>query len=432
MKVKISGWGNTNIVDCKVYFPKNISEIRKIVKKNIIARGLGRSIGDSSIQPNATIITSGLKKKLYFDKKNGIIEVESGISIKDLLPQIMKHGWFLPVTPGSKNITVGGMVASDVHGKNHHKVGSFRNFIIQLKIINNSKKIILCNKNLNKDFFNFTIGGYGLTGIIYSCKFKLKKIKNDLIYQEKIKNNNLRETLRAFSASKNWEYTVGWLDSSANNTQLGRSVLYRGQHFEGKVVKSINFNEKKNISIPNIFPSWFMNYYLIRLLNTLYYYFNSSKKGNVNIDNFFYPLDKINNWNVAYGKKGFIQYQFLIPKKNAYKIIKQILKLLLNKKIFSFTTVLKFMDKNDGYLSFGQKGFNLSFDFPISKSIYKTLDIIDKIVIESGGTIYLTKDSRVNKDNFKIMNKRFYSTKYRKIRLKNNFFSSLQSKRLEI
>ena len=175
MEKKISGWANNKFINCKIYYPKNILELKKVIKKKTIARGLGRSYGDSSIQPNSTIITTNLKKILNFDVRKGIIEAESGICIKEIISKTVANGWFLPVTPGSKNITLGGMIASDVHGKNHHKVGSFKNHIIQVKLINRLKKTVICSKKRNRNLFNFTIGGMGLTGIIYSCKFKLKK-----------------------------------------------------------------------------------------------------------------------------------------------------------------------------------------------------------------------------------------------------------------
>ena len=431
-KMKLSGWGNNKFVNCKVHYPKNITELKTLIKNDVIVRGLGRSYGDSSIQPNLTIITSKLKKILYFDKKKGIIEVESGISVKNLIKETISKGWFLPVTPGSKNISIGGMVASDVHGKNHHKVGSFRNFITELKMLNYKKKIILCNKKKNNNLFNYSIGGMGLTGLIYSCRFKLKKISSDLIFQETFKNINLKETIKSFENSKNWEYNVAWLDSSANKESLGRSILYRGHHIK-KNKSFIEFKEKKNIQIPDLFPSWFMNKYTIKLLNFLYFLLSSERSGEVSLDKYFYPLDSISNWNVVYGKKGFITYQFVVPYKNSYKVISQILNILLDNKIYSFVSVIKLMKKNDKYLSFGKKGFSLVFDFPIYDNIHQVLNKIDKIIIINNGDIYLTKDSRINKNAFKQINKRFYSSSFKKFRKKKDvYFSSLQSERLKI
>ena len=429
---KLSGWGKNKFFNCNIAYPKNINELKALVKGNIIARGLGRSYGNSSIQPSSTIVTTKLNKILYFNKKNGIIEVESGISIKELVKETVRNGWFLPVTPGSKYITIGGMVASDVHGKNHHKVGSFRNFILDLRVINNRGKVLLCNKIKNRDLFNYTIGAMGLTGIIYSCRFKLKKISSNLIFQETFKNINLKETIKSFENSKNWEYNVAWLDSSANKESLGRSILYRGHHVK-KNKSFIEFKEKNSIQIPNLFPSWFMNKYTIKLLNFLYFLLSSKKSGVVSLDKYFYPLDSISNWNVVYGKKGFITYQFVVPYKNSYKVISQILKILLDNKIYSFVSVIKLMKKNDKYLSFGKKGFSLVFDFPIYDNIHQVLNKIDKIIIVNNGDIYLTKDSRINKNAFKQINKRFYSSSFKKFRKKKDvYFSSLQSERLKI
>tara|TARA_B100001093_G_C26094882_1_gene704292 strand:- start:26 stop:556 length:531 start_codon:yes stop_codon:yes gene_type:complete len=176
-----------------------------------------------------------------------------------------------------------------------------------------------------------------------------------------------------------------------------------------------------------------MNKYTIKLLNFLYFLLSSKRRGEVSLDKYFYPLDNISNWNVVYGKKGFITYQFVVPYKNSYKVISQILNILLDNKIYSFVSVIKLMKKNDKYLSFGKKGFSLVFDFPIYDNIHQVLNKIDKIIIINNGDIYLTKDSRVNKNIFKQINKRFYSSSFKKFRKKKDvYFSSLQSERLKI
>ena len=225
MLKKISGWGMNTSFKAKILNPNNLTELKNNIKPQCIARGAGRSYGDSSIQPKGTISTLNLNKVLKFNKKKGIIEVQSGITINKLLSNIEKEGWFLPVTAGSKFITIGGMVAADAHGKNHHKVGSFRNFILSLGIINEKKKLVKCSKRSNKNLFDYTIGGMGLTGVIYSCKFKLKKIKSDIILKETIKNNNLYQTLRCIKISKTWDYNVAWIDTSAEKKKLGRTIV---------------------------------------------------------------------------------------------------------------------------------------------------------------------------------------------------------------
>ncbi len=433
MKKQISGWGKNISINSNIVFPENLNQLKRQIKKDCIARGLGRSYGDSSLQLKNTIVTTKLNQIIKYNRDKGILEAESGISIEQILNIIVKDGWFLPVTPGSKKITLGGMIASDVHGKNHHKVGSFSNYILSFKIITNKKKLVICSKQINNKLFKYTIGGMGLSGIIYSCKFRLKKIKSNLIFEDKVKNFNLKETLKSINDSKNWEYNVAWIDTSPNNDQIGRSILSRGEFLNEKT--KLEFKKKYGIinKFPNIFPNWLMNRVVIKILNIIY--FNFSKKGSktTSIDEFFYPLDKFDNWNVIYGKKGFLSYQCSLPIKNSYKSIYQILKILKDNKTYSFVSVIKSMKKKNNPLSFGQKGFTLVFDFPLYKNIYDVLNKIDNIVLRNNGRVYLCKDSRVTKDNFIKINKEFSEKKYINFRKNSKFiFNSIQSKRLSI
>tara|TARA_B100000900_G_scaffold178013_1_gene150939 strand:- start:2060 stop:3364 length:1305 start_codon:yes stop_codon:yes gene_type:complete len=434
MKKKISGWGKNTFVNTNISFPKNLSQLKKSIKASCIARGLGRSYGDSSINSQNTIITTQLKKIINFDKKKGILEAESGVSIEQILELIVSEGWFLPVTPGSKKITLGGMIASDIHGKNHHKVGNFSNFIFGFKLLDKKKKLIECSKNKNSLIFNNTIGGMGLTGIIYSCKIKLKKIESSLIFEDKIKNYNLKETLKSINESKNWDYNVAWIDTSSNIKEIGRSILTRG-YFQKKKDYEPSYSKEKSLvdNLPDIFPNFFMNAFFIKLLNTLYFTFSKSGVKTSSINEFFYPLDKINNWNVVYGNKGFISYQCSVPSTNSYNSIFQILKILKENKIYSFVSVLKSMGKNNKKLSFGQKGYTLVFDFPIYSNVLDVLNKIDLIVLKNKGRVYLTKDSRISKENFIKINKEFGNSDFKKLRKKCNFyFNSVQSERLKI
>jgi hypothetical protein len=431
MKKRISGWGRNTASYANISFPKNLKELKKEIKKNCIARGLGRSYGDSSIQPNKTIITTKLNNIINFNKKTGILEAECGVKIKELNNLIINKGWFLPVTPGSKNITLGGMIATNVHGKNHHKVGGFGKFVISFKILNNKNKLILCSRKKNNKIFSYTIGGMGLTGVIYSLKIKLKKIVSDVIYEEKIKCNNLRETLLNINRSKNWEYNVSWLDTSPSNKEIGRSIVSRGDFRKINNKNIFNYSTKEIFTLPNIFLFSFMNRFIIKILNTLYFNFSRSSKKLISIDQFFYPLDKIKNWNNIYGKKGFISYQCSVPYKDAYKSIFEILITMKKYKAYSFVSVLKSMKKKDFPLSFGQNGFTLVFDFPNYKNIAKILDKVNDIVLKYKGKIYLAKDSIISEEKFRNLNSEFYNHEFTNLRKKNNyFFNSIQSKRL--
>ncbi|MDC0943974.1 FAD-binding oxidoreductase [Candidatus Pelagibacter sp.] len=431
MKKIISGWGRNTASDVNISFPKNLKELKKEIKKNCIARGLGRSYGDSSIQPKKTIVTTKLNNIINFNEKTGTLESECGVSIKQLNQFIINKGWFLPVTPGSKNITLGGMIATNVHGKNHHKVGSFGKYVISFKILDNKNRLISCSRTKNNKLFKYTIGGMGLTGVIFSSKIKLKKIFSDSIYEEKIKCDNLKETLSNINKSKNWDYNVSWIDTSSSNKEIGRSIVSRGHFKKTKKRNIFNYSTKEIFTLPNIFPFSLMNRFMIKILNTLYFNLSRSGKNLTSINDFFYPLDKIKNWNNVYGKKGFISYQCSVPYKNAYKSIFEILMTMKKYKAYSFVSVLKSMKKEDFPLSFGQNGFTLVFDFPNYKDIAMILNKVNNIVLKYNGNIYLAKDSIISKKKFKDLNSEFYNHEFTKLRKKSNyFFSSLQSIRL--
>tara|TARA_B100000035_G_C21023560_1_gene565119 strand:+ start:1130 stop:2431 length:1302 start_codon:yes stop_codon:yes gene_type:complete len=433
MKKNISGWGRNIAANANISYPKNLFELKKELKKNCIARGLGRSYGDSSIQPKKTIVTTNLNKIINFDDKTGILESESGISIKQLNKVIINKGWFLPVTPGSKNITLGGMIATNVHGKNHHKVGSLSNYIINLKVLDNKNRLVTCSKKMNSQFFNYTIGGMGLTGIIYTSKIKLKKIPSDLIYEENIKCKNLKETLSQINKSKKWEYNVSWIDTSPSTKEIGRSIISRGYFYKKKGYNLPHRQSEELFTMPNIFPFSLMNRFIIKILNTLYFTFTNSGTRLTSIEKFFYPLDNIKNWNYIYGNKGFISYQCSLPLKNSYKSIYEILETIKKYQAYSFVSVLKSLGRKNTPLSFGQNGFTLVFDFPNYKNILKILDKLNQIVLRYNGKIYLAKDSIINKKEFKKINHEFYDYKFRNFRKKiDYYFSSLQSKRLDL
>ena len=433
MENKFSGWSRNKFVNCEFFEPKSLEELKNLSRNKIIPRGMGRSYGDSSLKKKSILLTKKINKIIKLDLKKKVIEVEAGISIKALLKIIIPKNLFLPVTPGSKNISIGGMVASDVHGKNHHKKGSFRHHIIELKIIDEKGKLHKCSKKNNINLFNYTIGGMGLTGVIYSCKFKLISISSDKIFQEKMKTSNLKETIEKLRQSDNWEYNVGWIDTSVDFSKLGRSIIFRGKHLAQTKKDNLKYKENSVFSLNIIFPSWFMNFFTIKVLNNLYYLLNFQNKSNVNINEYFYQLDKIENWNLIYGKKGFISYQLVIPETNSYIAIKKILKTLVENKCYSFVSVIKYLGFNDGFNSFGIKGFTLVFDFPLYKNIDFTLKRVNQIVIKYDGRIYLCKDSLTSATDFKKMNTGFENNGFKKIRkIKKSFFSSEQSKRLKI
>jgi decaprenylphospho-beta-D-ribofuranose 2-oxidase len=427
----ISGWGNYKTIKSNIYTPKNITELKKIIKKNkkFIIRGMGRSYGDSSIGKNI-ISLDNFEKFIQLDKKKGVIHCSSNISIENILNKSERNGWFLKVSPGSKFISVGGLIASDVHGKNHHKDGTFCKHLLEIEILLDNGKILKINKKRKSKLFKATCGGMGLTGIIISAKFKMLKIKSNYIIQDTIKTNSINETLNCLEKYNNKKYVVGWIDT-ANYHKLGRSVIYLGEHCK---TSGFNFTKKKNYVLKSFLQicSIFNKNFFLKVMSFIYYNIHRNKKKEiVQLDKFFYPLDIISGWNVFYGKKGFIQFQILIRKKNAanniYKIISYLIK---NDQISFLSTIKKLGNKNDNYLSFPDNGYTLTMDIKNNKKMRTTFQKLEKFLIKIDSKIYLTKDS--------LMSQNLFFKSYKNLKLfkntinKLNKFESLQSKRLNI
>lgn len=425
-------------------YPKSLSnfinakspEDIKIGSDPLIARGYGRSYGDSAIQPKQTIDMRSINQIINFNRETGEITAQAGLSIDNLLKEIIPFGWFMPVTPGSKFVSIGGMVAADVHGKNHHKEGSFFQFIDKINLITENNININCSRDKNVKLFRDTIGGMGLTGIILDVSFRLKKIDTSYIKQEKIIANNLNQVFDLFESHKNATYTVAWLDCLSKKDSIGRSIFYIGEHAKKEDLLSSNIKKpfqiikkfKKKVLFN--FPSWILNNYTIRLFNFFVFYKNHfNRKTLVDYDSFFYPLDSIENWNRIYGNKGFLQYQFVLPLNVSKKGITEILNLLEKNNSGSFLVVLKlFGKKSDGTLSFPIEGYTLTMDFPVTKKNLLLMNEVDNIILEYGGKVYLAKDSRMKAEVFSKM----YKNEIKKLSThsKINKFSSLQSERL--
>ena len=402
-KKNLSGWGNNINIDTNIYLPKNNIDIFNFYKKNKIlsqiVRGLGRSYGDSSLAQNI-ISLKNYQKQINFDKILGTIECSSNYSLNEILKIIIAEGWFFNVTPGSKFVTIGGAIASDVHGKNHHMDGSFSDYVVSLKVITGEGILYECNKEKNSKLFYATCGGMGLTGIIVSAKIKLLKIKSNFINTQIVKTKNLKDTIQKFKELDNNKYLVAWIDSVSKNDSIGRSIIFTGNHSDKG---DLNFKEKIKFSIPKIFPSFILNRYVISLFNKFYYFYHRhNKKFKQTLDNFFYPLDGINNWNNLYGKKGFVQIQVLIKDQNFEEVIKEILKFFQDNNQISFLSTLKELGPgNRNYLSFPDKGYTLTLDLKMHKdlqSIYQNFEVLLK---KYKTKVYLTKDSFMSKKYFK-------------------------------
>lgn len=399
----IANWGNYPVIDSDEHLFSYDDQLEKLVSKSehFIPRGNGRCYGDASLAEE-TITTTKYDKILAFDSANGILECQSGLILDKILEVIVPKGWFLPVTPGTKFISVGGAVGSDVHGKNHHVDGSFSNHIISMELILADGSVTSCSPSHNTDLFEATCGGMGLTGIITKVSFRLKKIESSYIKQKQIKAKNLEEIIRLFEEYSHYTYSVAWIDCLKKGENFGRSILILGEHatveeLPEKLKKDpLKLPAKKSIPFPFNLPSWVLNSFTVKLFNFLYYGKNFKREINnvVSYEPFFYPLDAILNWNRGYGKKGFVQYQFVLPMHAKQGLI-EILQRISDKGLGSFLAVLKVFGKQESMISFPTEGYTLALDFPVREGLFEFLDELDKIVLQYGGRLYMSKDARM-------------------------------------
>jgi len=386
----VSNWGKYPAVDPDFRSFSNLAELKTLalVKGGVIARGNGRCYGDASL---GTHILSTLRynKFLSFDEGAGILECQSGVRLDEVLEVIVPRGWFLPVTPGTKFITVGGAVASDIHGKNHHVDGSFSNHVVDMDILLASGEIVTCSRELLPELFWASCGGQGLTGVITRVRFRLKKVETAFIRQKQIKAKNLDEILLLFEEYKHYTYSVAWIDCLKKGDGFGRSILMLGEHAgvddlsTSQKKSPLLLPRKKQINFPVELPSYFLNPFTVKAFNFLFYGKNTRRE----IDNvvpyepFFYPLDAILNWNRGYGKKGFVQYQFVLPM-HAQAGLKEILRRITDRGFASFLAVLKVFGKQDDMISFPREGYTLALDFPVRIGLFEFLDELDKVVLD--------------------------------------------------
>ncbi|MBS1550068.1 MAG: FAD-binding oxidoreductase [Bacteroidetes bacterium] len=427
---KVTNWGNFPIVEKVLKSEDSVEKIKDFVLNNneVIARGNGRCYGDASLGENI-FSTKRLNKFIGFNRLDGVIECESGVLLSDILEISVPYGFFLSVTPGTKFVSIGGAIASDVHGKNHHAEGCFSESLISFKLMNENGKVLLCSRNQNADVFWATIGGMGLTGIILSATIQLKKIETAYIRQESIKAENLDEIFQLFDESEDWTYTVAWIDCLQKGKNIGRSILMRGEHATLNELPStlaknpLKLKKKWMPAVPFYFPGFVLNAFTVKLFNWAYFNKQRTKivKNFIDYETFFYPLDAVENWNKIYGKKGFIQYQMVIPKEKGKQGMKAILETIANSGNGSFLAVLKLFGKNNpnAYNSFPLEGYTLALDFKVNKKLPTLVRQLDEIVEQFGGRIYLTKDSmsKASLTNYlnNVHNSKFVSLQHKRI-----------------
>ena len=409
--MQIYGWGRYPRLDATVALPQSEGAFMEYLQRtqsqspsalphSLIARGLGRSYGDSSLA-STVLQTQYLNHFQSFDEATGLLQCEAGISLAQILEVFIPRGWFLPVTPGTRFITVGGAIASDVHGKNHHISGTFCEHVTQIEMLLGNGEKITTSPTQHPELFRASCGGIGLTGIILSASIRLIPIKSSAIVQTTIKAPNLTAVLQAFEDHQDATYSVAWIDCLATGKDLGRSLLMLGEHAEdGPLITRGN----KAIPIPMDMPAFLLNQTTISAFNALYYNKILQMKSvqHIAYEPFFYPLDALANWNRLYGKSGFVQYQFALPKAVGEMGLREVLERIANSGKGSFLAVLKIFGKaNQNLLSFPIEGYTLALDFKVEPNLFGLLNELDQLVLKHGGRLYLSKDARMSEFTFK-------------------------------
>jgi decaprenylphospho-beta-D-ribofuranose 2-oxidase len=427
----ISGWGGYPTQDAQVITPLSLSAFKTHIQKEeaAIARGMGRSYGDSA---NAPIVlqTTYCEHFIAFDTAAGVLTVEAGATLRDILKVTVRHGWFLPVTPGTNFVTVGGAIASDVHGKNHHVAGTFGQHVVSMTVLLGTGEVVTTSPTQLPDLFHATCGGMGLTGVILSAGIQLIPIKSAHVNQRTIKAASIEEACEAFEANSTATYSVAWIDCLTTGPHLGRSVLMVGEHADSG---GLDLAIKNPITVPIHTPAALLNSMTMRAFNTAYWAKSAHNKSqSISLVPYFYPLDAIGGWNKLYGKAGFVQYQFVLPKADVVANMRKVLTQIAQSGAGSFLAVLKqFGPANQNLLSFPMEGYTLALDFKISPSVIDLLHRLDDMVADMGGRVYLTKDAVMREASFKTTYPKW--REFEAVRHKYGAFgkfASNQSKRL--
>ena len=409
---ELTGWARYPRHETRLVPASAPSAVRALLADGAgsIARGNGRAYGDAAIGERTTLLTRGLDRMRSFNPQTGRLTVEAGVLLADILAAFVHRGFFPPVVPGTKLVTVGGMIAADVHGKNHHRDGGFGHHVEALRLVLPGGATVACSRAENADLFAATIGGMGLTGTIIEATFRLKPIETGWMRQRTIAAANLDGAMAALRETADVTYSVAWIDCVARGAALGRSLVYAAEHATREELEALRpgadpFPPPKGgrLSVPFDLPSWTLNRRSVAAFNGLYFRRGAAGAGKprlVHWDPYFFPLDGVQGWNRIYGRRGFVQHQCVIPTREARPVLGTILDLISRRANPSFLAVLKQLGPGFGPLSFPLEGWTLALDLPVTDDLFPLLDEVDRLVVAAGGRLYLAKDSRQSRATF--------------------------------
>jgi decaprenylphospho-beta-D-ribofuranose 2-oxidase len=407
----LAGWGGVPREPCIVARVADRRAAAALAGETVIGRGLGRAYGDSALSRSGLVADcTGMDRLLAFDADTGLLTCEAGASFADVVAVFLPRGWFLPTTPGTKFVTVGGAIAADVHGKNHHRVGAFGNFVEWIDLLLADGRTVRCSRSADPELFFATLGGMGLTGLILAAAFRLVRVETAFLQVRYRRTVDLAETLAAFDAGDaGCEHSVAWIDCMAGGAALGRSVVMQGSHAAradvGDRRDPLRLPARRTRAVPLTPPLSLLSPVTVRAFNAVFYRLHADAEKLVDIDSFFYPLDAVRHWNRLYGRRGFVQYQAFLPRETSAAGLPWLLDAVVRSGAASFLAVLKSCGAADGgLLSYLEPGHTLALDIPYHpRSVPELCRRLDRILLDHGGRLYLAKDSLMSADTFRAM-----------------------------
>lgn len=402
----LSGWGRFPRRDAQVVAPRDAAGVAQALAQGpAIARGLGRAYGDAALA-GRVIDLSGMDRFLAFDPEAGVLVAEAGLSLAAIIEALLPRGWFPAVTPGTRFVTLGGAIAADVHGKNHHRDGSFGAFVDWIDVMGADGTVSRASRTENADLFHWTLGGMGLTGVILRAAIRLRRVQTGWLRQRTIPAPTLDDALAAFEGGMDATYSVAWIDALAGGAHLGRSLVMLGEHagladLPARARRApFATPDPLPLVLPFDLPGFALNRWSVGAFNALYWWAGRRKAGTALVPwrPYFYPLDAIAGWNRMYGRQGFAQFQCVLPLASARAGLGEILAETSARGAGSFLAVLKRFGRQDSRLSFPAEGYTLALDLPARPAELALMDRLDAIVAAHGGRYYLAKDSRLSAD----------------------------------
>ncbi|MDE0886592.1 MAG: FAD-binding oxidoreductase [Myxococcota bacterium] len=413
----LAGWGNFPVENCNIYRPEGLDELRSILAQrrepDFISRGQGRSYGDAALNAQRGVILAyGSGERMHLDSASGTLECLAGTTLAEILDYAVPRGYSLGITPGTKRISLGGAIAADVHGKNHHKEGTISHQLLGFSLLTADGNILDCSREENSELFWATLGGMGLTGVILGVRLALQASSTAYVTSSNERCRDLDDVLtRMEEGDRQYDYAVAWIDCLAKGRALGRSILMRANPAALEDLppsrRSLPHHVPSRVrpSVPLFLPGWLLNPWSMRAFNAAFYAAHRNQRQTLDFDRYFYALDRIEHWNRVYGRRGALQYQVVLPQSRAREGLVALLERIVDTGLASFLAVLKTTGPaNPAPLSFPIEGVSLALDFPnTGTGLFSLLEDLDAVTLAHGGRVYLAKDSRLSQENFRAM-----------------------------